>query len=396
MTLKNSIHKLASLLFVIPLLMMGYTAKSQEACDIQVIGTSLPVCPGSFFQLAVEDAPNRTYNWQIQEGTGFVTVGDESILDLELQDSSVFQVIVVDTLAMDTLCFGEPLGIGVRPPIVVDFIQRDSICSTADNAQVLAVAGDAFEADDYHYLWEVDGIDGAAINPTDSAEVWGLKARLNYSILVTDPYGCRERATYKTFSFPNLVIEIYTEPNDTVYLQNPTVTFSYANLSADSINLDPDGTFWEIFEGDTIYESKLQEPTYKYNSTGEFITYLHVRSDEGCDTIYTSTVIVKPIELYIPNVITPGEGDSNNTFTITTQELIDNKMVDTETLSRFYERSRLVIFNRLGRKLFESNNYDNKWDGDNLPDGVYYYVLECHGAKSTDVFKGSLTIIRAN
>lgn len=396
MTFENSISKFAFIWLLIPLMMMGLYARSQDACTIQVMGTELPVCPGSFFQLAVEDAPNRSYNWQKQSGTSFVSVGNESVLDLELQDSSVFQVIVVDTIAMDTLCFGEPFGIGVHPPIVVSFVQRDSICSTAENAKVVASAGDAFPSDAYQYLWEVEGIDGAVINPTDSTEVWGLKARQNYSILVTDPYGCRTHASYETFSYPNLVIEVFTEPNDTVYLQNPSVKFSYENLSADSIVLDREGTFWEIFEGDTLFESDLQEPVYKYNSTGEFYTYLHVRSAKGCDTIYTTKVIVKPVELFIPNVITPGEGESNNTFTITTQENIDKKVVDSETLSRFYESSRLVIFNRLGRKIYEAENYDNKWDGENFPDGVYYYVLECHGAKSTDVFKGSLTIIRAN
>ncbi len=394
MTLKNSTTGLA--FFLIFMALMSVTTKGQaQPCDIQVIGTTLPVCPNTFFQLAVEDAPNRVYTWQKQEGGTYVTVGTDPILDLELQDSSVYKVTVIDTLIPDT-CWSLPFGIGVRPPIEVTFFQRDSICSTAENAKVKATAGNAFPANEYHYLWEIEGIDGAVINPTDSTEVWGLKARQNYSILVTDPYGCRHRATYKTFSYPNLVIEITAEPNDTVYLQNPMVTYSYENLSADSIVLNPDATWWEIIEGDTTTESKLQAPSYKYNSTGEFITYLYVKSDKGCDTVYATSVLVKPIELFIPNIITPGDGKYNNEFTITTVEDKDKGTVGLETLSRFYQSSRLVVFNRLGRKVFEAENYDNKWDGDNLPDGVYYYVLECHGAKSTDVFKGSLTIVRSN
>ncbi len=394
MTLKNSTTGLVSYLIFISLLLVSTKVQSQN-CEIQVIGATLPVCPDSFFQLMVEDAPNRIYEWQKEEDGIFVTVGNEAILDLEIQDSSVYKVIVIDTLIPDT-CRSLPFGIGVRPPIEVTFYQRDSICSTAENAKVKATAGNAFPANEYHYLWEIEGIDGAVINPTDSTEVWGLLARQNYSILITDPYGCRHHETYKTFSYPNLVIEITAEPNDTVYLQNPTVTFFYENLSADSITLNSDATWWEIIEGDTVTESKLQEPTYKYNSTGEFLTYLYVKSDKGCDTVYTTQIVVKPVELFIPNIITPGDGDSNNEFTITTQDNIDRNVVDSETLSRFYESSRLVVFNRLGRKVFEADNYDNKWDGDNLPDGVYYYVLECNGAKSTDVFKGSLTIIRSN
>ena len=148
-------------------------------------------------------------------------------------------------------------------------------------------------------------------------------------------------------------------------------------------------------ECDTVFSSELDEPTYKYNSVGEFYTFLKVVNPQGCDTTYTTQVTVKPVELFIPNVFSPGNGDgSNDKFEITTA---DNKgKVTDETLARYYEQSRLVIFNRLGRKVFESNNYQNDWEGGNLPDGVYYYVLECHGAKSTDIFKGSVTIIRSN
>jgi gliding motility-associated-like protein len=41
----------------------------------------------------------------------------------------------------------------------------------------------------------------------------------------------------------------------------------------------------------------------------------------------------------------------------------------------------LEIFNRYGLKAYSKDNYENQWygqtdDGDELPDGTYYYVIK--------------------
>ena len=99
------------------------------------------------------------------------------------------------------------------------------------------------------------------------------------------------------------------------------------------------------------------------------------------------------MKLFIPNVFTPGTGGPNEKFVITDDP---DKTIFEDALNKFYVSSHLVVFNRMGRTVFEAENYDNSWDGSNLPDGVYYFVLKCNGVKSTDVFKGSVTIIRGN
>jgi hypothetical protein len=35
----------------------------------------------------------------------------------------------------------------------------------------------------------------------------------------------------------------------------------------------------------------------------------------------------------------------------------------------------LQVFSRWGNKVYETSTYRNDWRGDNLPDGVYYYLL---------------------
>lgn len=391
MTTKRSIFKAFLIVILFNLLVDVFPLSAQVDCTIS-IDTPVPVCPDSYFELSVFEGPNQVFDWQRQQGSEFVSVGNESILGLMLQDSATFKILIRDTLTNEP-CESLPFGIGVHPIIHIEFIQDKLTCTDGDNdngknAQVTATASGAFQPDAYHYFWDVFPIQ---INPEDSATAFGLKAHQNYSIEVRDNFGCRALDTFYTQAYPNPVIEILAEPSDTaVYLQNPYVTYSFTNLSIDSIPLS--SHFWEIIEGDTLFESDLEAPTYKYNSVGEFITYLTVVNQDGCDTTYSTSVEVKPVELFIPNVFTPGDGTSNEKFVITD---VDQEIVD-EALSHFYVTSHLTVFNRMGRTVFEAENYNNEWDGDNLPDGVYYYVLECHGAKSTDVFKGSVTIIRSN
>ena len=49
-----------------------------------------------------------------------------------------------------------------------------------------------------------------------------------------------------------------------------------------------------------------------------------------------------------------------------------------------YDVTKVEIFNRYGTKVFSKSNYSNEWhgqsdNGNELPDGTYYYVIEFNG-----------------
>src|SRR6266850_1171364 len=86
-----------------------------------------------------------------------------------------------------------------------------------------------------------------------------------------------------------------------------------------------------------------------------------VTVDDGCiratDTLRISRVAVE--NLVIPDVFTPN-GDSTNQFFE-----IDQRMVG----------GSLVIYNRWGEQVYQSSNYQNDWEGGDLPAGVYFYRI---------------------
>jgi hypothetical protein len=57
-----------------------------------------------------------------------------------------------------------------------------------------------------------------------------------------------------------------------------------------------------------------------------------------------------------------------------------------------YPNSKMMIYNRWGRKVYTSDNYLNNWDGGDLSEGVYYFVLDVP-AKPEKVH-GTVTILK--
>jgi gliding motility-associated-like protein len=89
----------------------------------------------------------------------------------------------------------------------------------------------------------------------------------------------------------------------------------------------------------------------------------------GCTA--TADIFVEELETcVIPQGISPNGDGMNDTF----------------DLSSFDVQS-LTIFNRNGVKVYEKTNYLDEWhgqslDGDELPVGTYYYVMNYQGTKT--------------
>jgi len=377
--------------------------KSQVVCDI-TIDNPPPVCPNTDFQLSVPDQENCIYNWQIENETE--SLGKRNSLIIRIPDTTSFVVTVKDTLTQEE-CVSSPFVVEVYPQINIDFNQVQLTCTNGDNdngntAQIKATASGAFPPSAYHYFWHVHPLQ---IAPNDSSLAIGLKAHLNYVIEVKDNYGCYTTDTFYTKAYYNAEIEIEADP-DTAYIERPHIEFSFENLSADSISIT--NHFWEF--GDESPSSDLDTPIHTFNEEGQYFVVLTAYNQQGCDTTYVKPVTIEPIKLFIPNVFTPNEGDNiNNYFVIRaddspsggdenpddgTFKSFEETNPDSKPLNFYYESTNLIVFNRWGNKVYESSNYNNDWDGGNLSDGTYFYILKCHGYKNDYTYKGSVAIFR--
>lgn len=89
-------------------------------------------------------------------------------------------------------------------------------------------------------------------------------------------------------------------------------------------------------------------------------------NEAGCDTARVIIEVLCDEELFIPEGFSPN-GDN----------IGDNWFI--EGLEEF-PNTRVEVFNRWGNRVFLSNDYQNDWDGtwegDPLPDGTYFYLID--------------------
>jgi len=100
----------------------------------------------------------------------------------------------------------------------------------------------------------------------------------------------------------------------------------------------------------------------------------------GCaDTVALNVIETNTV---IPNIFTPNNDGKNDAF----------KIVGLES----YKGSQLIIFNRWGNEVYRADDYLNDWNGGNLAEGTYYYLLnrrEHNGTITT--FKGWVFLKRS-
>ena len=343
----------------------------------------------------VDNDANHLYSWDLNG----VSISSEQSFNYTFNEEGVLTISISDL--NDNLLTTCSTNVFVREPMIITFEQLQLTCNDEENggsAKVRAtVSGSGSQ---YTYKWtRASGstINQSYITNTDSTStVMGLYAYSRYKLMVTNEFGCKATAEFypQGFHFPE--VEIISDP-DTAYIQNPTVLFSYNNLSEDSLDIEIINHSWDFGDDET---SIIEEPSHVYERSAVFSVTLRITTSDGCDTTYTREMVVCPVNLFIPNVITPNGDGYNDYFMIKDNPTTDNNSesksepTDYLELGRYYERTELVIFNRWGRTVYQSNNYQNDWDGGNLPDGTYFYVLKCHGHTEDKTYQGSVTIFR--
>lgn len=190
-----------------------------------------------------------------------------------------------------------------------------------------------------------------------------------YEVLITDQHGCEGDGYILVYTWllPDLTIS-----NDT------TISLG------ENVPLWVDGAQTYVWSPDTYLDAPNSSTPTSYDPF-EDITYTVVGTDgNGCQSEASVSIKVsmdynlKPVNLFTPN----GD-DANERFYVGN---IDS-----------YSDCILKVFNRWGLEVYSSNSYQNDWtgkdmNGDQLPDGTYYYIIECDGRE--DRFDGAVTILK--
>jgi gliding motility-associated-like protein len=192
---------------------------------------------------------------------------------------------------------------------------------------------------------------------------------INYTVV--DQNGCKGEVN-QVVQVDRMPI-IWAGPDKTVYLGQDT------RLDATS-----EGNYTYTWTPDTYLSDPtvLNPDVIKPLQTTTY-TLLAV-DDNGCEATDEVTVFVDvntPIQIMVPNIFSPNGDGVNDTWVI---PILD-----------FFPDNNVKVFNRWGMLVFEADNYNNgnAWDGGDLPEGAYYYIIQL-SLQGDKVYKGHVNIVR--
>lgn len=209
------------------------------------------------------------------------------------------------------------------------------------------------------------------------------------TVLMNSARGCAnsiELNNYFTvFANPQANWYASPQPADT---ENPGVQFFDLSLGQ-GLNY-----YWQMtFEGAEIASFNDQQPYLDFPSDQgrTYDVQLLVIDENNCRDILRSTVVVNDIfQVFIPNSFSPNYDGMNDVFFVSGAD-IDEKEFE------------LVVFNRWGDVVFQSNDPYEVWQGGYsnsseyfAPDGLYQYRVKVGSASTTQRFekRGTVLLIR--
>lgn len=320
------------------------------------------ICFGEYSQLSVTasggQAISYTYTWSNGLGTG-------RMKSVNPAGTTTYYVTVTDGCS-------EPVvtsqTVYVHPEINVGISTSPKVCQGIKGwAQLSASPGKQ-----YSYVWDTD-----PVRTTDSIQAFAG----SYWVTVTDDAsGCTKeyQPTIPGYTYVNA--NFTPSPNtDCVSYLNPV--FDFLDNSTGGVQ----GT-WSFGDGVTRAYQPGDLLTHRYSDTGRYIVSLQLVNEGGCKDSFAIELCVEPeYTLYVPNGFTPNGDGLNDVFRAKGIGITEY---------------RLMIFNRWGQKLFESNNIDIGWDGtyngEKVQNDVYTYLIVYRDitGPNTKAKKGVVAIIR--
>ncbi|MEZ5197101.1 MAG: gliding motility-associated C-terminal domain-containing protein [Bacteroidales bacterium] len=279
------------------------------------------------------------------------------------------------------------------------------------------------------YLWQ-DNFSGPVYEVVEEG---------NYSVLVTDNYNCISQASVEIASLAKPIADLGEDnqicEGETRILETPQGPYSY------TWNGEPGDHYLEVQNGGTytvevsnqcgiasdqaiVIEFPVPEVdlgadqviqpgetiqldggagfdqyTWQDGAGGQYYVvvaeqidpenpYYWVEVWQGpCKS--SDTARIEMLEVKVPIVITPNGDGFNDVFS------------PFEDSWSGINRNHILIFNRWGEKVWESDNFEMGWDGKRngspVADGTYYWVLDVYYGEDdiSQTIKGSVTVLNA-
>ncbi|MGZ4055048.1 MAG: PKD domain-containing protein [Bacteroidia bacterium] len=228
------------------------------------------------------------------------------------------------------------------------------------------------------YSWNFgDGNTSTLLNPSN---LYTSPGTYNVTLIATSAGGCSDSITVNSYVTVNAspVASIHSETSVNTNIDGPSTTVFNDELS---------GTNCVLYfgDGDSLVGCNWTDAVHNYQNEGTYTITQIVTNADGCsDTAKINVTIEFDNTLFAPNAFTPGGNGLNDIFKLYGVGIIDFK---------------LMIFDRWGEMIFQSDDINKGWDGfykgNPVELGVYVWKANYDTKKLRGQFRiGHVTVIR--
>lgn len=292
------------------------------------------------------------------ENNSYIWSNGQTSSSITANSSGLYSVIVTNNYGCSA---SDSINVQVKPLPSVNLGSDLSVCSNQD---IVLNAGNGQE----HYLWS-NGASTQTILPMQTGR---------YTITVSDRNNCTNSDTINVVFNPLPIPTI----NSTPFSPETNITIYYSETSMTNYK-------WIVSHGGTIIAGDGTDAiTVKWNAAGTQTVSVNYINSNGCSAevatemnVIVDRPAVNIIEAFSPN------GDGINDF-------MQFKHLN------YYPGSKLFVYSKAGNIVYQSNDYQNDWDGRILSQklqnqsmilsGIYYYLLKLGGADR--IIKGFVLI----
>jgi gliding motility-associated-like protein len=315
-----------------------------------------PSCAGELDGTATATVSGGTspysYQWSPSGGNAATATG---------LGAGTFTVTVTDDAGCITI---EEVTLTDPQPIALSGNTTPADCGDNNGSIVVSASGGT---GGFTYTWDP--------NVSTSANASDLAAG-NYNVIVTDANGCTASETFtvgQSDSIPTFIV-----PSSATISQGGSVVLS--------VETDPTSTIvtynWSPSDG--LSCTDCPNPTASPNETTTYTVV--IINEDGCIGEAQVTVVVdEPCgETFLPTIFSPNNDGVNDEFCV-----LGNCVIGVE----------LVIYNRWGEKVFETNDPTQCWRGNHrgkpVNTGVYAYKARIFLNDGTELGEsGNITLVR--
>jgi gliding motility-associated-like protein len=206
------------------------------------------------------------------------------------------------------------------------------------------------------------------------------------TLTIVNEFGCIDSTSAEDFVCiqPNPLAGFYADNYDLSYLQGAT-NFWNTSMGAEAY-------VWDF--GDGSQTETTTNAYHEFHSSDDFFTTtfpvtLYAITEYGCiDTAVLYIDLSPDLIFYVPNAFTP-DGDMHN-----------NEFKPIFSSGYSYENYTLLIFNRWGEVVFETETIEDGWDGtyvgNKVQDGVYTWKINVRNSVNDErhEFIGHVSLLK--